>query len=267
MLIQKSRVGPRLHIIPGPPFIHNQANLFARVILVQHCPMHADQFFHIQRLAHSTVPGFFIKVRSASFIIPSPGMYIIMKGKPFHKPMGIPGARACIAGFQHLLCPVYIVHIRPPTDFFDGFPIAITAYVSLVTAVKVPVILRGHVAPAAPVFIAYPKIIHLPGFFMPILPAQVRHGGNALKGHIFHPFRHLLHGAASHIAVNISLAAQLPAQLKKLMGPKAVILQHTAPVGVDHLFTVLLRPYTILPVVFVRKTAPWPAEHRDPEFL
>ena len=47
------------------------------------------------------------------------------------------------------------------------------------------------------------------------------------------------------------------------MGAKAVILRHTAPVCVDHFLSGFLRPDAVLPVVFVRKAAARPAQHRQ----
>ena len=141
------------------------------------------------------------------------------------------------------------------------------ADIGLVSAVKIGVILRRHVSAAAPVLIAYPKIIHRPGLFMSVGLSQICHGRDAVKGHIFHPFRHFLYGAASHIPVNIGFAAQLLTQLKKLMGSEAVVLQDAAPVGIDHLFAVFFRADPVLPVVFIRKASPRPAQYRNPDFL
>ena len=98
---------------------------------------------------------------------------------------------------------------------------------------------------------------------MTVLGPQVGHGRDPFESHVLHPFAHLLHRTAAHIAVDISLAPQLAAQFHELMRSEAVVLHHTAPVGVDHLFAGLFGADTVLPVILVRKAAAGPAQHRD----
>ena len=98
---------------------------------------------------------------------------------------------------------------------------------------------------------------------MAVFLTQLRHRGNAVKGHIFHPLGHLLHRTASHVSVDVGFAAKLPAQLKKLMCPEAVVLHYAAPVGIYHAFSRLFRADAVLPVILVRKAAARPAQHRD----
>ena len=47
------------------------------------------------------------------------------------------------------------------------------------------------------------------------------------------------------------------------MCAEAVILDHTAPVGIDHLFALLLWPDSVHPVILVCKAAAWPAKDRN----
>ena len=47
------------------------------------------------------------------------------------------------------------------------------------------------------------------------------------------------------------------------MRAEGVILHNTAPVRVDHLFACLLGADAVFPVVFIRKTAARPAQHRQ----
>ena len=51
------------------------------------------------------------------------------------------------------------------------------------------------------------------------------------------------------------------------MRTKAVVLRRTAPVGIDHLLPLILRPDPVLPVIFVREASPRPAQHRNIDLL
>ena len=51
------------------------------------------------------------------------------------------------------------------------------------------------------------------------------------------------------------------------MSTKAVILQHTTPVRIDHFLAALFGTNTVLPVVFIRKAASRPAEYRNLHFF
>ena len=50
LLIQESRIGTRLNIIPCTPFVNHQANLMILIILVHDSGMAADKFIHKQGL-------------------------------------------------------------------------------------------------------------------------------------------------------------------------------------------------------------------------
>ena len=51
------------------------------------------------------------------------------------------------------------------------------------------------------------------------------------------------------------------------MGTKAVILNNSTPVSIDHLLAVLFRADAVLPVIFIGKTSAGPAKNRDLQFL
>ena len=78
---------------------------------------------------------------------------------------------------------------------------------------------------------------------------------------------HLLRGTAPHVAADVRLAAQLVAQPHELVGAKAVVLDHAAPVGVDHALAVCLRADAVLPVVLVGKAAARPAQVGNVQLL
>ncbi len=263
LLIQEAGIGAGLHIIPGAPLIHDHADLLFRIILIHNGAMSLDQLIHLQGRLQSAVPVLLIKVQSQSLLIPISGRYgIIMKRHAIHKsPAMVKG------GLQHLVGPVIVIHIGSAGNLKDRILGVVIAHIGLVSAIQVSIIFRTHVAAAAPVLISYSEIINLPGLLVSVGLAQLCHGRNALKGHIFHPFAHFLNGTAAHVSVDISLAAQLLTQLHKLVGSKAVILHHTAPVGVNHFLTALLGTDTLLPVILVGKTASGPAKHGHVDLL
>ena len=102
---------------------------------------------------------------------------------------------------------------------------------------------------------------------MAIFLSQLRHGRYALKGHVFHPFGHLLHRTASHISIDISLTSQLAAQFKEFMGTEAVVLYNAAPVGIDDLLSLFFRADSVFPVIFIRKASARPAKHRNTDLF
>ena len=189
-----------------------------------------------------------------------------MQRKPVHKTVH-PFRSIFKTGLQHFFCPIGISGVRTTTHLENRLLWIIISHIGLISAVQIAVIGRGHIAAASPVLIADAEVIHLPGFFSAVLAAQVCHGGYPIKSHILYPLGHLLNSTASHIAIDISLTADLLTQFEELMGTEAVIFRHTAPVGVDHLLAVLLRADTVLPVVFICEASTGPAQHRKLHLL
>jgi len=84
-------------------------------------------------------------------------------------------SRCLITGRKHILCPSKISCIRSTADLLDRSTVIVVTYIGLVSAVKIAVIFRCHVAAAAPVFITHTKVVHLPRLLMPILFTQLCH--------------------------------------------------------------------------------------------
>ena len=160
-------------------------------------------------------------------------------------------------------CPIIIIRIRTAADLLHSPFSIVIPHIGLISAVKICIIFRGHIAAAAPVFIANAKVVHLPRLFASVFAAQVGHGRYPVKGHVLYPFRHFLHSAAAHVAIDIGLTAKLLTKLHEFMGTKAVVLQDAAPVGVDHFFAAFFGANAVLPVIFVSKASARPAEYRD----
>ena len=261
LLIEEAGIGAGLHLKPVAPLVHDHADLLFRIIFVHDCTVTHHQLFHIQGFYQGLVPVGFVKDGGASLILPSVGMHIVMQRQAVHESGRIRGA-----GFQHLFRPVIIVHVRAAADFVNGSVLVVLSHIGLIPSVKIRIILGSHVAAAAPVFISHAEIVQPPGLFVAVFLSLIRHGGYAVKGDVLHPFGHFLYGAASHVAVHISLTVKLSAQLEKFVGAEAVVFHHAAPVGVDHLFSVFLRPDAVHPVVFIREAAARPAQDGDLHF-
>ena len=193
-------------------------------------------------------------------------MHIVVQGKTVHEAVELL-LRVVMGRLKDAPRPLVIVHVGAAADLADRMILVIVSHIGLVTAVQIAVVGRAHVAAAAPVFISHAEIIDLPGLLMAVLPALLRHRGNALERHVLDPLGHLAHRAAADIAVDVGLAAQLAAELKILVRPEAVVLHDAAPVGVDHLLAVLLRTDAVLPVILVGEAAARPAQHRNLELL
>ena len=222
-----------------------------------------DQFLHLQGGLQSAIPALLIKVGGRALLGPVSGRQrIVVKRYAIHT-----NPTVIEYGLQHLVCPVIILCIGTAGDLRDGSRIAVITNVGLISAVQIPVILRSHIASAAPVLVAHTKVVHSPGCFMSVCLSQVCHRRHALKGHVLHPLAHLLYGTAAQIAVDVGLAAHLSAQLHKLVGTEAVVFHDTAPVGVDHLLTGFLRSDAVLPVILIRKASAGPAKHGNLNLL
>ena len=90
--------------------------------------------------------------------------------------------------------------------------VAVIAHIRLVAAILVRIILRAHIAAAAPVLVADAEVVQLPWLLAAVLCAQIGHRRFAVEGHILDPLRHLLHGAAADVAADVRLAAEQLAQ-------------------------------------------------------
>ena len=266
LLIQKSRICARLYRKPGAPLIDNQAYLLLRIILIHDRTVTVDQCLHIQCLRKSLVPCLLVEVGRTALDLPSLRMCIIMKRKSIHESMELRLA-VTEAGLHHTLGPLIVIYIRSACDLENLLIMIVLTHIGLVSAVKIAIVLRCHISAAAPVLIADSEIINGPCVLMTIFLSHIRHRRYALKGHILYPLRHLLYRAASDIAVDVCLTAQLTAQLEKFMCTKAVVLYDSAPVRIDHFLTGLLRTYAVSPVILVCEASARPAKYRNLHLL
>ena len=140
---------------------------------------------------------------------------------------------------------------------------AVVAAVGRIPAVQVGVVFRAHASAAAPAFVAYAEVFQFPGLLPAVALAQLRHGGNAVKGHVLHPVGKLLNGAAADVSGDVRLAADKLAEIHEFMRAETVVLDNSAPVGVYHLFALGHFADSVAPVVFIGEAAAGPAQHGE----
>ena len=162
---------------------------------------------------------------------------------------------------HHDLCPMQIASARTAGDPIELIAGKILAE-ALVTPINICIILRAHIAAAAPVFVADAEIFQLPGFILSVLTPQICHWRYAVKGDIFHPFRELLYGPAADIARDIGLASDQLAKLHEFMRAECIILGNAAPVRIDHFPAHCRLTDTVLPMIFICKAAARPPQNR-----
>ena len=188
---------------------------------------------------------------------------------------GALAARPALAGVVvqgqgvHLRAGVLHHHLRPVVVVVGGAAghlvqavAAVVAGVEGVALVHVGVVVRGHVAAAAPAFVADAQVLDLPGLLAAVLGAELGHG-TFLGGHVFDPLGQLLDGAGTHVAADVGLDAQHLAEVQELVGAEGVVLHGAAPVVVHELLAFRLRADAVHPVVLVAEAAARPAQHGD----
>ena len=157
------------------------------------------------------------------------GNGIIVKGEAIHHPVG---------ALHNRIGPVVILGIRAAGNFVNAVVLpVILAHIGLIAPVFIGVIGRIHIAAAAPVFVADAEVFHSPRLIPAVFSSEVCHRGFAREGHILNPFAHFPDGAAADIAGNIYVAAELVTEFEEFVSAEAVILDDSAPVGINHLFS------------------------------
>ena len=130
-------------------------------------------------------------------------------------------------------------------------------------AVEVGVVLRRHLAAAAPVLVADAEEGNLPGVRAAVGLAELREVAVALERHVLDPVGHLLGRAAAHVGRDVGLGADPLAEVEELVGAEAVVLDDASPVDVDPAASRLRGADAVLPVVLVGEAAARPAQVGD----
>src|SRR5699024_354111 len=125
------------------------------------------------------------------------------------------------------------------------------------------IVLGLHVAAAAPGLVADAEVGHLPRLVTAVGPAQGRHRRVVGAGEVLDPLAHLHDRAGADVPVDVRLGVQQLHEVHELMGAEGAVLDHVAPVRVDHAGPLLARADAVAPVVVVGEAAAGPAQVRD----
>src|ERR1041385_127423 len=130
-----------------------------------------------------------------------------------------------------------------------------------VLPIHVCVILRTHVAAAAPCLVAYGKIRNVPRFVAPVAATEVSEIRVSTRGHVLDPVHHLLWRAAANVAVDVWVSTKHLTQFEELVRAEGIGV-HAAPARVGPSRTLVPWTNAVAPVVLVSETAAGPAQHR-----
>ena len=160
-----------------------------------------------------------------------------------------------------------IINVRSTGNTLYFIIAVIITNICIISLIKTAVIFRIHITAAAPRLVTDAEVVDFPRFFTAVLLSKLSHWRNAVKCHIFNPFVHFLNRTGTYIAINVCVTAELTAKFKIFMSAKRIILNNTAPVGINHFLSIFLRANTILPMIFVCKAAARPAKYRNMNLL
>ena len=77
-------MGPRLDVVPGPPLVHDEADLLIRVIPVHNRGVFAHQFLHDQRLLQAVEPFPLAEPRGRAGQLPVAHVGVIVQRQARH---------------------------------------------------------------------------------------------------------------------------------------------------------------------------------------
>ena len=168
---------------------------------------------------------------------------------------------------HYLSCPVIIINVRSTGNTLYFIIAVIITNVCIISLIKTAVIFRVHITAASPRLVTDAEVVDFPRFFTAVLLSKLSHWRDAVKCHIFNPFVHFLNRTGTYITVNICVTAELTAKFKIFMSAKRIILNNTAPMGINHFFTICFIAYSVFPMVFIGKTTAGPTKNRDTHIL
>ena len=257
LLVEEAGIRAGLHLKPGAPLVHDQADALVGVVLVHDRGVVRYQLVH----PGGDRQGFNVIVlrefRGPVLVLPAARNGVEVQAQAVHAERGV---------LHHDLGPVGVPAVGTAGDLVQLVASVLAAEI-LVPAVHVRVVLRPHDAAAAPAFVADAPVLHAPAVLPAVGPALAHHGGVPVGVQVFHPLAHFLRRAAAHVARDVGLAAHLAAQFHEFVGAEGVVLRHAAPVGVHHVAALLLRADAVPPVVLIREAAARPAQHRHMDGL
>ena len=130
--------------------------------------MKFQKVLRVKGSLHGLIEHLAVKLRCRPLILPSARMHIIVNAQKVHEAVRHGSARFRKTGFQHLLRPVRIRHVRSATYLEKRLVRMILTAVGLIPAIKIRIVFRRHVAAAAPVLIADAEIVDSPWLLMSV---------------------------------------------------------------------------------------------------
>ncbi len=201
--MQKSGIGARLDIGPNAPFIDVQTDAFAAVELIHDGRMLRNQLVHVQPARNALKVELLAKPRCRPFVAPAlAGDGVIMRAKRINKTG---------AFFHQNAGPIVIPGIGAAAD--SNHVAVVMPGVTGIGFHQIGVMLRGHFAAAAPVFVANADVLDIPRFLAAIFSPQVGHFNILVRGHVHNPVDHFLDRAGADIGGDVRIAAKQFAQV------------------------------------------------------
>src|SRR5699024_6009481 len=255
LLVQEPGVGAGFDVPPGAPLVQHQPDLLLRVVAVHDRGVAGDQLLGAGGVGEGAVPLLVAEPSGGALLLPAAGEGVVVQGDRLVRQVG--------TGILHEgLGPAVVVDVRAAGDPGDRVA-GVLAHEGGVLTGQGRVVLGADDPAAAPGLVADAEEGHLPRLVPTVGAAQRGHRGVVGAGEVLDPFAHLLDRAGADVAVDVGLGAQQLHQVHELMGAEGVVLDHIAPVRVDHAGTVLAGPDAVLPVVFIGEAAAGPAQVRD----
>ena len=254
LLEEVARVGAGFDVKPGAPFVDEQADAALRVVAVHDLDVALQDGLEAEGLGEDVVVLGVGEVGRGALAVPFDDR-IIMEGDAVHPAPGV----------LHQGFGPDVIAVRSAAGDLVEAVRAEVAEVGRIAAIDVRVILRRHVAAAAPGLVAHAEILDFPGLLTAVGAPQVGHRAAGGGGHVLHPFGHFLDGAAADVAADVGLAAELLAEVQELVGAETVVFEGAAPVVVGDAGAALQGADAVHPVVVVGEAAARPAHHRDLE--
>nr|GEU28270.1 hypothetical protein [Tanacetum cinerariifolium] len=258
LLVQEACIGALLHVVPGAPFVDQEAQFFLGVVAVQDFDVLFDHAVDPEGVRQRGEPFVFLEASRGALHFPFAGRDGVV-------------VEADAVGLLFRFAadgvhPAGVVVVAAAGDDLRAQVLG-RAQEGLHVLVQVRVVARRHVAAAAPGLVTDGEKVHLERLVAAILAAQFRQRRLAVGRHVLHPLRHLLRAARAKVTVHVGVRAQLLGQVEELVGAHGVRFLHAAPVGVDLDRTLLARADAVAPVVFVGKAAARPAHQRHVHVL
>ena len=257
LLEEVAGIGAGFDIPPGAPLVHEKVDLALGIILVHDGDMLLDAGLDGDCTAECAVVLLVGEIGGGALAAGPGHAGVVMHGDGVH----------LVADVLHAdLGPVVIGVGCAAGDLIEAVAVVV-AGVGGIAAEEVGIVLRGHVAAAAPSFVADAEELDFPGLVAAVAAAHLGHGAVAGGSHILHPLCKLFGSAAADVAADVGLAAEQLAEVQELVRTEAVVLEGAAPVVVADFGALGDGTDAVHPVIVVGEAAAGPAHDGNLKLL